>query len=208
MKITIVYDNEAPAQYKSDWGFASLVETSQICLLFDTGASSDILLKNMEKLKIDPKQIHAVMLSHDHWDHTGGLNGLLSIKPELTIYKPSFSDKPKELYPNIITTGTLGGKYSIQEQSLICKTKAGLVIVTGCSHPGLENILKIAKEFGPIHAVIGGFHGFDIFEVLKDISIIMPCHCTSHTREIQRRFPHAYTPGGVGKKLEFSDYND
>jgi len=145
------------------------------------------------------------MLSHDHWDHTGGLEGLLKVNPNLAIYKTTYSEEPKELFQNIITTGTIGGKYSIQEQSLVCRIKAGLVVITGCSHPGLENILEIAKKFGSIHAIIGGFHGFDVFEALKGISIIMPCHCTSYTREIQRRYPDAYTPGGVGKKLKLSD---
>jgi len=208
MKITIVYDNEAPPQFKSDWGFSCLVEISQTCLLFDTGASGDILLENMKKLKIDPQQIQAVMLSHDHWDHTGGLNGLLSIKPNLTIYKPTFSDKPKELYPNIMTTGTLGGRYSIQEQSLVCTTKAGLVVVTGCSHPGLENFLDIAKKFGRISAIIGGFHGFNKYIELMDIPLIVPCHCTSHKREIQTIFSNAYKEGGVGKSFEFGDVRD
>jgi len=205
MIITIVFDNEAPPQFKSDWGFSCLIESPFTTLLFDTGANSDILLENMKALNIDPKKIQAVMLSHDHWDHTGGLNGLLNVIPNIAIYKPTFSNKPTEVFPNIITTGTLGGRYSIQEQSLICKTKAGLVVITGCSHPGLGHILEIAKKFGPVHAIIGGFHGFDKFEVLNGVSIIMPCHCTSHKEEIKRLFPDVFTSGGVGKKLEFSD---
>lgn len=205
MKLTVVYDNEAQPPFKSDWGFACLVETKETTLLFDTGAKGELLLENMEKLNVDPQKIQGVVLSHDHWDHTGGLRGLLNINSKPTVFKPTYSKEPKKLFRNLTTTGTLGGRFSIQEQALVCSTKDGLVLITGCSHPGLENFLDVAKKFGSVHAVIGGFHGFNKFEALKGISIIMPCHCTSYTREIQRQYPDAYTPGGVGKKLKFSD---
>jgi len=205
MKITIVYDNEAPPQFKSDWGFACLIQTNETTLLFDTGANSNILLDNMKKLNLDPKSIQAVMLSHDHWDHTGGLSGLLTVNPKITIYKPTFSNKPQQITPGFMTTGYLSSWSGIQEQSLLCDTKEGLLVITGCSHPGLENILDTAKKFGKIYAVIGGFHGFKKFDALKGIAIVVPCHCTSHTKEIQKLYPDAYEPGGVGKKLELSD---
>jgi 7,8-dihydropterin-6-yl-methyl-4-(beta-D-ribofuranosyl)aminobenzene 5'-phosphate synthase len=205
MKVTIVYDNEAPPPFKSDWGFACLVETKETTLLFDTGAKGELLLENMEKLNVDPQKIQGVVLSHNHWDHTGGLEGLLKINSNLTVFKPTYSKEPKELFTNLTTTGTLGGRYSIQEQALICSTKNGQVLITGCSHPGLENFVDVAKRFGSIHVVIGGFHGFDRFDALKGISIIMPCHCTSHKPELQKLYPSAYMAGGVGKRLEFSD---
>ena len=205
MIITIVFDNEAPSKFKSDWGFSCLVETSSTTLLFDTGANGDILLENMKKLNIDPQKIQVVMLSHDHWDHTGGLSKILSVNPNVIILKPTFSMAPMEIYPKLMTTGILHSWSGIKEQSLICKTDKGQLVITGCSHPGLEKIINVAKKFGNIYAVIGGFHGFDKFDALKGISIIMPCHCTSHKQEIQKLFPDAYEAGGVGKKLEFSD---
>jgi 7,8-dihydropterin-6-yl-methyl-4-(beta-D-ribofuranosyl)aminobenzene 5'-phosphate synthase len=159
----------------------------------------------MKKLNLDPKKIQVVMLSHDHWDHTGGLEGLLIVNPNLTVYKPSFSNIPKEISYQLKTTGYLSSWSGIQEQSLVCKTKEGQLVITGCSHPGLEKFMGIAKKFGSVHAVIGGFHGFDRYDALKGISIIMPCHCTSHKPEIQKLFPEAYMDGGVGKTLELSD---
>ncbi len=202
MKITIVYDNEAAPPFKSDWGFSCLIETKEANVLFDTGAKGEILLRNMSELELDPKDITAVVLSHDHWDHTGGLEWLLSVNSNIIVYKPTFSNTPKKIFPTIMTTGTLGGRYSIQEQALVCTTGSGLVVITGCSHPGLENILNTAKRFGKVYAVLGGFHGFDKFDAIKGISIIVPCHCTSHKREIQALFPDAYKEGGVGKKFE------
>ena len=202
MKITIVYDNDAPPPFKSDWGFACLVETEKTTLLFDTGANSNILLENMKKLHLDPKNIQVVMLSHDHWDHTGGLSGLLTINPKITIYKPTFSNTPRQITPGFMTTGYLSSWSGIQEQSLLCDTKEGKLVITGCSHPGLENILITARQFGKIYAVIGGFHGFNKLDTLKGISIIVPCHCTSHKPEIQKLFPTSFQVGGVGKVIE------
>ena len=205
MIITIVFDNEAPSQFKSDWGFSCLVESPSTKLLFDTGANGEILLENMKKLNIDPKTIQVVMLSHDHWDHTGGLGELLKLNPNVVVMKPTFSMAPTEIYPELMTTGILHSWSGIKEQSLICKTETGSVLITGCSHPGLENIVSVVKKFGNIHAVIGGFHGFNKFDALMGIPIIMPCHCTSHKQDIKELFPDAYEAGGVGKKLLFSD---
>jgi 7,8-dihydropterin-6-yl-methyl-4-(beta-D-ribofuranosyl)aminobenzene 5'-phosphate synthase len=205
MIITILFDNEAPPQFKSDWGFSCLIETEKNCLLFDTGASGQILLENMKRLNVDPQELQAVMLSHNHWDHTGGLNELLKFNPKLTIFKPGYTNKPEEIYKGLITTGTLGNKYSIQEQALICNSKDGITLITGCSHPGLENFINVAKKFGKIHAVLGGFHNFDKLEALSNIPIILPCHCTSRKQDIQKLYPDAYRQGGVGKKLRLNE---
>ncbi len=170
-------------------------------MLFDTGAKGNVLLYNMEKLGIDPTSIDAVFISHAHWDHTGGLDALLLINPDLEVYGPTFSSKPLEIFPSFFTTGSLS-KGGIREQSLIARTKKGLIVITGCSHPGLENILSTARSFGEIHAVIGGFHGFSRFEALKEASIIVPCHCTSYKQRIKELYPEAFRKCGVGKEIE------
>ena len=76
MKFKILYDNNALEGFKLDWGFSCLVENREK-VLFETGADSAPLLYNMEKLKINPEDIDIVVLSHSHWDHTGGLKGFL-----------------------------------------------------------------------------------------------------------------------------------
>ena len=78
MKLTIVYDNNAfDPRLKTAWGFSALVEYDGHTLLFDTGGDAPTLLENMDILEIDPAQIEKVVISHDHGDHTGGLEGLL-----------------------------------------------------------------------------------------------------------------------------------
>ena len=202
VRLTIVYDNHAlRSDLTPDWGFSCLVEKEDIRLLFDTGADGDILLRNMGKLGIDPKRIGNVMLSHNHWDHVGGLKSLLAVNPRVNVYRVGFSSKPKEFLPGFMTTGTLGG-WGIREQSLIVTTNKGLVVVTGCSHPGLENILKVASRYGRIYAVIGGFHGFNKFEVLRGVSLILPCHCTQHKQRIMELYPDTSQECGAGKTVE------
>lgn len=212
MKITIIYDNTSIGELEADWGFSCLVEFDKRKILFDTGADGSILLSNMEKLGIDPTEISEIFISHGHWDHVGGLLDFLKINDKVRIYVPqSFSDffgtgktlgikkvvitKPKEIHKNIFSTGELEGI----EQSLVIKTKRGLVIVVGCSHPGIEKILKAASQFGKPYALIGGFHGFDKYEILKDLEVICPTHCTQHTLQIKELYPDKFVQGGAGK---------
>ena len=202
VRLTIVYDNHAlRSDLKPDWGFSCLVEKEGIRLLFDTGADGDILLHNMGKLGIDPKKIGNVMLSHNHWDHVGGLKSLLTVNPKVNVYRVGFSSEPKEFLPGFMTTGTLRG-WGIKEQSLIVTTNRGLVVVTGCSHPGLENILKVASQYGKVYAVIGGFHGFNKFEALREVSLILPCHCTQYKQRIMELYPNTSQKCGAGKTVE------
>jgi 7,8-dihydropterin-6-yl-methyl-4-(beta-D-ribofuranosyl)aminobenzene 5'-phosphate synthase len=182
----------------SDWGFSCLVEIEGRKILCDTGADGNILLYNMEKLNISPKDIDAVFLSHSHWDHTGGLQSLLNVKLDMMIYRPNFSSKPKEFHSNLITTGRLAGI----EQSLIIRTNKSYVVIGGCSHPGLENILSVVRKQGNIYAVIGGFHGFYKFDALQDVSLIIPCHCTQHKQKIMALYPKKSVRCGAGKIIE------
>ena len=203
VKLTIVYDNEVILnRLTSDWGFSCYIQTAESNLLFDTGAKGDILLRNMSELAIAPEDIDAVILSHDHWDHTGGLSSLLKVNPAIMVYRPTFSKIPKEILNNVYTTGALGRSWGIQEQSLIIRTGKGLVVICGCSHPGLENILTVASGLGKIYAVLGGFHGFNKFDALNDISLILPCHCTQYKREILNLEPKTSSICGAGKVIE------
>jgi len=197
--LTVVYDNEVFQRgLRAGWGFSCLVEIEETKVLFDTGADGEILLYNIDKLNINPKDIDAVFLSHNHWDHTGGLQSLLNVKPDMKIYGPNFSSKPREFLPNLITTGMLADI----EHSLMIKTTKGLVVVGGCSHPGLENILNVARKQGKIYAVLGGFHGFNKFNELQDISLILPCHCTQYKQKILALYQKNSSRCGAGRIID------
>lgn len=176
LTITIVYDNNPyDERLKAAWGFAALIEYQDQTVLFDTGADGPTLLGNMHILGIDPTSIDSVVLSHIHGDHTGGLSAMLATGVRPTVYLlPSFPASFKqqvrqvtsvvEVSPGqavgkgIFTTGEMDG--SIPEEALVIDVAQGLIVVTGCAHPGVEKMVARAKELldKPVYLVLGGFH--------------------------------------------------
>ncbi len=159
----------------------------------------------MRILGINTSHIQSIMLSHAHNDHTGGLVHLLESGARPTIYVfPSFGgnvdqetakitevvqvEPGESISQGMYTTGAMGG--SIREQALVIRTSKGLVIVTGCAHPGIVQIVEKAKEmFGePVYPVMGGFHLGDksdhqldgIITAFRDLGVqkVAPYHCT------------------------------
>jgi 7,8-dihydropterin-6-yl-methyl-4-(beta-D-ribofuranosyl)aminobenzene 5'-phosphate synthase len=230
--ITIVYDNNRyDSRLTTDWGFSCVVKSPQKTILFDTGGDGTILLHNMAKLEIDPKEIDVVVLSHIHGDHVGGLASFLERNSDGTVYIPiSFPqnlknevrisgakleevNKARELFSGVFTTGELDG--GTKEQSILLMTPQGLVVITGCAHPGIVNIAKKAKEITgqKIFLMIGGFHlsGVSqsqvkyIAENLLQLGVerVAPCHCSG---EVARKifkdyFSENYIDSGVGKRI-------
>jgi 7,8-dihydropterin-6-yl-methyl-4-(beta-D-ribofuranosyl)aminobenzene 5'-phosphate synthase len=210
MKITIIYDNEVWKEgLRADWGFSSLIEAYGRRILFDTGANGSILMDNMKKLGIDPLSIDDVFISHAHLDHTGGLSAFLKQNSNVTLWvPPSFGRPigakeiivvkgPMQLYEDIYSTGELE---SI-EQSLCIKTTKGIIVITGCSHPKMEHILRTASQFGKVYGILGGLHGTEP-KSLKNLDFICPLHCTQYKREIKSLYPKQYIEGGAGKVIE------
>jgi 7,8-dihydropterin-6-yl-methyl-4-(beta-D-ribofuranosyl)aminobenzene 5'-phosphate synthase len=203
---TIVYDNNEhdPALHTA-WGFSCLVETGDGTVLFDTGGDAPTLLGNMAALDLDPEMVDAVVLSHVHGDHTGGLAGLLGTGARPTVFVPatfpaSFKGNVRartglvevagavEILPRVYTTGEVGS--GIIEQALAVETGDGLVVVTGCAHPGVVEMVRCAQEAarGEVALVVGGFHlGSagrgqieDIVAAFRHMGVqrVAPCHCT------------------------------
>jgi len=183
MEIKIVFDNNnLNEKFIPGWGFSCLIDKT---ILFDTGEKWEYLFKNMENLYIDISKIEKVVISHDHWDHTGGLWGLLERTEGIDVYGcPNFSEEFKkrvvslggnlilteELTPvknGIFATGEIAGNYKgsfIAEQALLIKKEESITIITGCSHPGIVKIIKEIKNNFPgakINLVFGGFHLMD-----------------------------------------------
>jgi 7,8-dihydropterin-6-yl-methyl-4-(beta-D-ribofuranosyl)aminobenzene 5'-phosphate synthase len=230
--LTIVYDNNAHNPLvRTDWGFACLVKTPGTTLLFDTGADGRTLLGNMAALGLDLEAIDVIVLSHIHGDHTGGLTALLDTGIRPTVYVPatfpvSFKDDvrartslvevqgPMEIYPGIHTTGEMGS--SLVEQALVLTTGDGLVVVTGCAHPGVVEMARQAREVarqarevarqarevveGDVALVVGGFHLGqasrsridDVIAEFRRLGVwrTAPCHCTGD--RARRMFADAF----------------
>jgi len=209
-KITIVYDNTSfRNDLQADWGFSALVEVRNRKILFDTGANGKILLSNMEKLEINPKEIEDVFISHLHWDHIGGLRDFLQVNNKVRLWLPSYFPeaenareaievkKPRNLYEGIYSTGELEGI----EQSLCIETEKGILIIVGCSHPKMEYILQTASKFGRVYGIIGGLHSTKP-ESLEGLDLICPTHCTQYKAEIKSLYPEKYVEGGAGNIIE------
>jgi 7,8-dihydropterin-6-yl-methyl-4-(beta-D-ribofuranosyl)aminobenzene 5'-phosphate synthase len=199
MKITIVYDNEANPGLKSGWGFSCLIETQER-ILFDTGDSGEKLIYNLKQLNIQPESIDAVVISHNHWDHTGGLKEFLKLNNNAKIFHPESFSKSTEIFTGVHSTGALGKL--IKEQSLIVNAGKGNVVITGCAHPGLENIIEKSRKLGEIYGVVGGFHGFSRLEKLQKIELIAPCHCTQYKQEIEEMYPAQFRDIKAGSIIE------
>jgi len=204
---TVLYNNYAniPGTI-ADWGFSCLVEGGEQTILFDTGARGDILMQNVHKLNVDLSKVDIIVLSHIHSDHTGGLDSVLAIKPEVRVFIPhSFPQDfarqhnlpdtsvqrikdSKQICANVFTTGEMGS--SIKEHSLLFQTGKGQVVLTGCSHQGIINIVQTARELNPapIYMVLGGMHLLrhsdteikEIIRLFKEAGVQKCCatHCT------------------------------
>jgi 7,8-dihydropterin-6-yl-methyl-4-(beta-D-ribofuranosyl)aminobenzene 5'-phosphate synthase len=211
MKIAVVYDNKSLYRdLSSAWGFSCLVGDD---LLFDTGGDGPRLLSNMRQMELDFGRIKTVVLSHAHGDHTGGLAGLLAVNKEITIYLPrSFPTRfkeqvraharvvevhePMEIAQGVYTTGEMGR--GLVEQALVLVTNQGpstgsgqgLVVITGCAHPGIVKIVRKAKYVvnREVYLVMGGFHlsvasAKAVKGIIADfrrlgVQKVAPCHCT------------------------------
>lgn len=213
MKLTIIYDDRKKSETDliPDHGFSCYIETNQEVLLFDTGTDGNILLHNMKILKKNPESINKIIISHEHYDHNGGLATILSVIKHATVYRLAnelstetitniYVDHPLRIADSVYSTGRLSG-IPRDEQSLILKGTQGFFVLTGCSHSGIESILKKAGEYGNIIGVIGGFHGCKDFFVMQSLQYIYPCHCTKHKETIKQLYPDRYYPCYIGLSI-------
>ncbi|WP_329903332.1 MBL fold metallo-hydrolase [Porphyromonas pogonae] len=116
MKINILVDNRSShPEYKAEHGFALYIETRQHKVLYDTGQSFETLSHNALMMNVDLEDIDFIILSHAHYDHTGGLPGLLEINKKARVimskelpghqyYSMRGNEKKDIGYPQILDT--------------------------------------------------------------------------------------------------------
>lgn len=231
--LTILYDNyQFKEGFKNSWGFSCLIEGAGPTILFDTGGKEGNLMHNFKAAGKDPQDVDMIILSHIHWDHTGGITKFLESKTGIDVYMPrsfpadlikGIEDQgshpvmvgdARELCANVWSTGEMGQE--IIEQSLVIETPRGLVIITGCAHPGIEDIVAKANEImeKEVLLVLGGFHllrtDADAVESIarefleNHIKYAAPTHCSGDgtIKAFQKVFGEKYLKLGTGKVIE------
>ena len=229
----------------AEHGWSVYLETEHGNFLFDTGAGKTII-NNAQQFGKDMTEIEGIILSHHHYDHTGGLLSVLEHTGKVKVYahpklfKSSYSVRDgaeryigiphrhelleskgaefifntgfTEIAPGIMLSGEVPRKTSfekgdpslklkcengyiqdsvIDDQTLIINSSKGLVIILGCSHVGIINIINYAlAKTGQkhIHTIFGGTHLGPADEEAKtksisalkefDIEKIGTSHCT------------------------------
>jgi 7,8-dihydropterin-6-yl-methyl-4-(beta-D-ribofuranosyl)aminobenzene 5'-phosphate synthase len=209
MRLKILAEGSTKWQrFLKHWGLSILIDND---ILFDTFGRPDYVLKQLKRFKVDINKIKHIVISHDDWDHVTGLWKILERNKDVTVYVcPHFKSEIKariklygariaevggvfNLRNNIYLSGELTGKRrdsNIPEQYLAIKTTKGIVVITGCAHPGIIEITQHAKVAfnSNIRLLIGGFHlkdhtteeAHDIILKLKALGVsqVIPFHCT------------------------------
>ena len=268
----------------AEHGFSALVTIAkggrETRILFDAGRTPHGLVENMRRLALDPGDIDIIVLSHGHWDHVTGMDGLVGklgranmpvlIHPEFwsrrrvafpgrdpfelpTTSKGALEgagfDIVEERQPSFLLDGSLlvtgevdrttefetgfkgheahrHGAWEpdpliLDDQALVAMLRGhGLVVLTGCGHSGIVNILRYVRKLtgeDRIHAVVGGFHlsgrAFEptigpTCDALDEFApdYLVPAHCTGWraTHALAARFPDAFIQNCVGTRFEFA----
>ncbi|NBK99732.1 MAG: MBL fold metallo-hydrolase [Erysipelotrichia bacterium] len=273
MKITTLIENGIGCHKELDCehGLSLLIEVQGKRILFDTG-QTEAAIDNAKKLNVNLKDIDYLILSHGHYDHTGGVKRLVkefdcqinsvlvgkgffcekykTAGEELVFIGNSFTkelfsennmpilevDEPKEIESGVWLFRGFEQKckfeamnvkfllkdndnfiqdYFTDEVSLAIDTSKGLVVIVGCSHPGIVNILTTIKKAldKPIYAVIGGSHLVDADEKRIEQTIVeldnlnikkfYLSHCTGElaTNILKEKYGEDYISNHTGDEI-------
>jgi 7,8-dihydropterin-6-yl-methyl-4-(beta-D-ribofuranosyl)aminobenzene 5'-phosphate synthase len=230
--IRVIYDNYVKTDgLKSDWGYSIVIEGLDKEILFDAGTKPDIFESNFRKMGLEAGNIDLLVVSHEHADHTGGIPAFVKMKRDIPVIFPySFShsfikemvrsglepilvNEPAKICENLYSSGEFD--FLIPEQALILNTKQGLVVMTGCSHPGIVKMVKeIKSTFNKnVFMVFGGFHLLDKSE--KEMNTIITelkamgvekcgaTHCTgdAQIKMVREAFGENYFELGAGNTI-------
>lgn len=232
--VRILFDNRAcAAGTKAAWGFSCLVAGGDTPILFDAGADRKILERNMKALGIDPLSFGAIVVSHMHDDHIGGMGSAFRDDSGVSVSIPQawpFGKASARLKAASAVTARSGplpgfpGAYLIGpmgkptvEQALALDTPSGIVLITGCAHPGVVALVEAAEAYvgRDVYAVMGGFHLLDknetdvkrIIAELKalGVKICCPGHCTGDAAIalFREAFGDGFIELGVGTEIRF-----
>jgi len=182
--VTFIYgDREVTVPgLKRAWGFTPLIKYDGKTILFNTGGREEILKHNFQVLGIEPKDLDAVVISHEHWEMYEAIGFIMEGNSKIPIYttdvvmqllrekNPAWEANfrnvsrfvqftPNIYFQNLRSGRGHGGPHGIDEVHIILKTDQGLIIFQGCGHPQISNIVERSKAYtgvDKVHLVAGG----------------------------------------------------
>jgi 7,8-dihydropterin-6-yl-methyl-4-(beta-D-ribofuranosyl)aminobenzene 5'-phosphate synthase len=229
VRIVILVDNNPYGEgLETAWGLSICVETRGARFLFDTGPDPGVLERNAERLGVDLGSLDFVVISHGHGDHTGGLELAALRRRGLRVYIPR--DEGLKRYVESLglrpiqvneTVEVARGVFVVKplygppmEEALAIVTSRGLVVLVGCSHPGVVNLVRqAARDVGvKPYMVVGGFHmagspaeeAREVVEQLLGMGVekIYPVHCSGDAVRAYLSESHRGSyGGGVGLEI-------
>ena len=233
MKLIVVVDNEGGPGLIPEWGLSIYIDFGDRAIIFDTGASEEVFKYNFENLKLSMDKVVACVISHEHGDHTGGLGAIVEYCNRIPIYLPYPSRLSYEIsricqvntnknitkiLDNVVLVNFSNSL--IPEQCLVIDIGRGVVMITGCSHPGIEHMVRHVMGLfkKDILLLIGGFHLFNLpisdvrhmadkFCRMHGLLKICPLHCTGRNfaNFVRELCPERYIPGHAGTMIEISE---
>ena len=222
VRMIILNDNVGSVGLLNDWGWSIYIEAHDQRALFDADTSPSIIEHNSRILGIDLEKLDFAVLSHHHGDHYGGFSAIAEKHPDLPIYippgdtgwlqglrlRPIIVDKPIRIKQGFWLSGPLEAWSGFYEQALGIEMDDWLVVVVGCSHPGVdvlaERLHRITSR--PILLVIGGFHSptrEQLDKLAKISKYICPTHCSGWEakRYVAQQYPNKYCEARTGTRI-------
>lgn len=273
LRVVVLRENTAARPVvQAGHGLSLLIECGPTRVLSDTGPDNTVV-SNARALGVELSPLAAIVLSHGHYDHTGGLAAVLAeVGPTRVVAHPGVFDRtyaqsgeekaryigpplsrdeyeaggarfelsasPVRLGEGLVTTGEVPQERAAAGQadprllrqgpagvlpdsyrddlSLVARLPTCCVVMTGCGHAGLLNILRQVGTVAPgrrPRAVLGGLHlgaasdeavgALAVESYRRGVRTLLPCHCTGEraTEVLRARFPGTVTPISTGTEI-------
>lgn len=207
MKIIVLSDDRVTeTRFIAKHSFSLFIQANYDTYLFDLGVDPLVIEHNAHELGLDISIVDYAFISHEHTPHFGGFKYLASEAPFTEVYIPFGSmeslgrilarhglrpvevNKWIKLGNDIYVSKPYYGPPN--EHVMVIERDNGLIILTGCLHPGLDALLDIVRSFNKrIIGLIGGLHLLNAPEHVVNMYVdnlvykikpdfIVPLHCT------------------------------